>query len=184
MMSAESSPKKQAEQQAQQPPVQSAEELVAMVESGPREPKNRIAVWLITVLCVAWSVFQLYIAYRPINAIYARAFHLAFAIVLVFLAYPAYKETQIPLWVRFLRRIMPRFGMKRSNRDYSPIYDILFALIAAVSVLYIWWDYENIIMRSGLPTELDVWMGAIMIVMLLEAARRALGPALAGRGSS
>lgn len=155
-----------------------AQEIVAEVETGPREPVNRFTAALIVGLCVVWSVFQLYIAYQPINAIVARSWHLAFAICLVFLAYPLYKESSPPRWLLLIRRVWPNFDTRRSNRDYIPIYDFLFAAIAAAAALYIWWDYENIIQRSGLPSELDVWMGVVMIIFLLEAARRALGPAL------
>lgn len=155
-----------------------AQEIVAEVETGPREPSNRFTAGLITMLCVTWSLFQLYIAFQPINSIIARAWHLGFAICLVFLAYPLYKESSPPKWLQAIRKFRPTFDTKRSNRDYIPIYDFLFAAIASAAALYIWWDYENIIMRSGLPSELDVWMGVIMLIFLLEAARRALGPAL------
>ncbi|GAB4361910.1 MAG: TRAP transporter permease [Gammaproteobacteria bacterium] len=155
-----------------------AQDIVAEVETGPREPESRFTAAIITLLCLAWSLFQLYIAYQPINAIIARSWHLAFAVCLVFLAYPLYKESSPPWWLNLIRRVWPRFDTKRSNRDYIPIYDFLFAIIAASAALYIWWDYENIVMRSGLPSELDVWMGVVMIIFLLEAARRALGPAL------
>ncbi|MFP4481103.1 MAG: TRAP transporter permease, partial [Desulfohalobiaceae bacterium] len=43
----------------------------------------------------------------------------------------------------------------------------------------IWWDYENLINRQGLPSSLDIWMGIILIIFLLEATRRCLGPPLA-----
>ncbi len=54
-------------------PNQTAEDLVAQVESGPRSPRNRIAVWAIIAISVAWSVFQLYIAQSPINSFIARS---------------------------------------------------------------------------------------------------------------
>lgn len=159
------------------PTERNAHDIVAEAETGPRNPHNRFAAWSITLLCVIWSLFQLYIAYDPINAIIARSWHLAFAMTLVFLAYPLYKESAAPRWVRGLQKLAPRFG-RRSHRDYIPVYDIVLAGVAAVTVLYIWWDYENIVQRSGLPSTLDIVMGAIMILLLLEAARRALGPAL------
>ncbi|MGB0682305.1 MAG: TRAP transporter permease [Magnetovibrionaceae bacterium] len=156
----------------------SAEDIVAMVETGPRDPQHRFAQWALVILCLAWSLFQLYIAYNPINTTLARSWHLAFAISLVFLAYPAFKEYEPAFWVRWLRKLFPGFGQGRSVRDYIPIYDIVLAAVAAGAALYIWYDYDGIIMRSGLPSMLDVVMGVIMVILLLEAARRALGPAL------
>ncbi|MCW8836739.1 MAG: TRAP transporter permease [Rhodospirillales bacterium] len=155
-----------------------AEDIVAMVETGPRDPISKVASAIIVFLCLSWSGFQLYIAYQPFDSTIARSWHLAFAVVLVFLAYPAYKEFSPPRWLRAVRKVFPRFGVGRSIRDHIPIYDILMAMAGGAAALYIWWDYEGIITRQGLPSELDVWMGILMIVLLLEAARRALGPAL------
>ena len=69
-----------------------AEDMVAMVEAGAREPSNRFAAGTITFLCLAWSLFQMYLAYQPMDSHIARAWHLAFAVCLAFLAYPAYSH--------------------------------------------------------------------------------------------
>lgn len=157
---------------------QSAEDMVAMVEAGAREPKNPIAAWLITLLCLGWSGFQLYLAYAPMNSHIARAFHLAFAICLAFLAYPAYKQYSQSMWVTWTQKVIPSFA-RRSIRTHIPYYDMVLAVLATAGALYIWWDYDGIINRMGMPTQLDIWMGVILVVLLLEAARRSLGPALA-----
>ncbi|MFP4159219.1 MAG: hypothetical protein ACLFQ9_09215 [Desulfobacterales bacterium] len=52
---------------------QSAEDIVVEAEAGPRHPVSRIASAIITMLCVCWSGYQLYIAYQPINSHIARA---------------------------------------------------------------------------------------------------------------
>ena len=155
-----------------------AQEIVAQVESGPRTPEFPIARIAILLLCLAWSGYQLYIAYQPVNATIARAWHLGFAILLVYLAYPAYKENRPPFWVKLTRRVMPRTRPRRSIRSRIPLLDIVLGIAAAAATLYIWWDYEGIVMRQGLPSVGDVWIGVVMIVLLLEAARRALGMAL------
>jgi hypothetical protein len=159
-------------------PSQTAEDIVAQVESGPRSPRNRIAVWVIIVISVAWSVFQLYIAQSPINSFIARSWHLGFALALVYLAYPAYDFHNPPRWIRGLRAVLPFLKTARSNREYIPLIDILLAIVATGGALFIWWDFQGIINRQGLPSQRDVWMGVITMVLLLEAARRALGPAL------
>jgi len=155
-----------------------AQEIVAQVESGPRNPDFLLSRLTIMLLCIAWSGYQLYIAYQPIDATIARAWHLAFAILLVFLAYPAFNEARPPFWVKLSRRILPRRRAKRSLRSYIPLFDVLLGVIAAAAALYIWWDYEGIITRQGIPSSTDVWVGVVMIILLLEAARRALGSAL------
>ncbi|WP_028574571.1 TRAP transporter permease [Desulfonatronovibrio hydrogenovorans] len=157
---------------------QAAQDIVMMTEAGARDPKNIIAKSLIIVICLAWSGYQLMIAYDPINSHIARAWHLAFAICLAFLAYPAYKQHSPPIWVNWTSKVIPSFT-RRSNRRYIPIYDIIFAILGAGAALYIWWDYDNLVYRQGMPNTTDIIMGIILIILLLEAARRSLGPALA-----
>lgn len=157
---------------------EAAKDIVMMTEAGARDPKNLIVKSLIVLLCLAWSGFQLMIAYDPINAHIARAWHLAFAICLAFLAYPAYKQQSPPIWVNWTTKVMP-YLTRKSNRRYIPFYDVIFAILSTSSCLYIWWEYDNLIHRQGLPNTLDIIMGVILIITLLEAARRSLGPALA-----
>lgn len=154
-----------------------AEDMVAMVEAGAREPSNPFAAGTITFLCLAWSLFQLYLAYQPMDSHIARAWHLGFAVCLAFLAYPAYKQHSQPMWVKWTKMVLPNFA-RRSIRTYIPYYDMALALLASAGALYIWWDYGQLINRQGLPNQMDIWMGVILIVLLLEAARRSLGPAL------
>ena len=161
---------------------QAAEDLVAMVEAGAREPSNFFASGAITFLCLCWSGFQLYLAYQPLDSHIARAWHLAFAVCLAFLAYPAYKQHTPPMWVKWTRKVIPNFA-RRSIRTHIPYYDMILAALATAGALYIWWDYDQLINRQGLPNTLDIWMGIILIVLLLEAARRSLGPALTILGS-
>ena len=121
---------------------------------------------LIAALALLWSLFQLWIA-SPLpfmlrvgvfNNTEARAIHLAFALLLAFLAYPAFK---------------------RSPRDRVPLVDIALGLIAAASASYLYFAYEQLAQRPGNLTTLDLVTACVGIPLLLEATRRALGPALA-----
>lgn len=155
--------------------------IAAEAEAGARRPRHPVAIWTIAGLCLIWSLFQLFIAYYPINAIIARTWHLAFAMSLVFLVFPFDRQpggqARPSRWVHQIRRIAPGFG-RHSHLEQIPIHDMVLSVLAALSVLYLWWDYGNIIKRSGLPSQMDVWVGVVAILLLLEAARRALGPAL------
>ena len=155
-----------------------AEEIAAEAESGGRQPKN-LTAWLVSVLAITWSCFQLYIAYIPLNSIIARSIHLTFAITMVYLAFPGTK-TPGESWVqRISLQLFPGFlRPQRSTREVIPWYDYALAALAGMGALYMAWDYVNIIQRSGLPITRDVVVGTILVVLLLEAARRALGPAL------
>jgi len=149
------------------------QDLVASTDSGARNPKNRSIALLIAGLALVWSLFQLWIAqpqlwfaeYFPVmNSSQTRPLHLFFAIVLAFLAYPAFKS---------------------SPRDYVPWYDWVLLAIGGFCTFYIFWASDTLALtaRSGLPTQFQVVLGAIGILILLEASRRALGPALTVVGS-
>ncbi|NNE85979.1 MAG: TRAP transporter permease, partial [Alphaproteobacteria bacterium] len=138
---------------------QTAEDLVAQVESGPRNPTSQIAASVIIAISVAWSIFQLYIAQEPINSFIARSWHLGFALALVLLAYPAYDYHNPPRWVRGLRAVLPFLKNARPNREYIPIIDIVLAIVATAGALFIWYDFQGIINRQGLPSQTDVIMG-------------------------
>jgi TRAP transporter 4TM/12TM fusion protein len=140
------------------PDLEAAGAIAAEAEGGGHQLED-LSRWLVSGLALAWSLFQLYIAYVPINSIVARSIHLTFAIVLVYLAYPAWCRGAGP------RRALPWHGY-------------VLAAAAGAGAIYMAWDYEGIIQRSGLPLTRDVVVGGVLIVLLLEAARRALGPAL------
>ena len=142
----------------------STEELIAK-DVGGRIPEGAMAK-LIAALALLWSLFQLWIA-SPLpfmlrvgvfNNTEARAIHLAFALLLAFLAYPAFK---------------------RSPRDRVPLVDVALGLIAAASASYLYFAYEQLAQRPGNLTTMDMVTACVGIPLLLEATRRALGPALA-----
>lgn len=145
------------------------QELVAATDTGGRAPTNRKVALLISGLALAWSLFQLWIAqpqlwfgaWVPVmNSSQTRPMHLAFAIVLAYLAYPAFKS---------------------SPRDRVPLVDWILAIVGFGCAFYVFAFSTELALtaRSGLPTQMQVAIGAIGIVVLLEASRRALGPALA-----
>ena len=72
------------------------------------------------------------------------------------------------------------FGMTAKVRSVIPAYDFLFAAIAACSTLYLVYDFDEIIEAGGLINEPNqLIFGLILIILLLEAARRSLGLPLA-----
>ena len=141
------------------------EELVASTDTGGRNP-GPMASAVIFYVALTWSLFQLWFA-SPLpfafrigvfNDTEARSIHLAFAIFLAFLAYPAFKG---------------------SPRDRIPILDIVFALLGAAAASYLYVFYRDLSSRVGLPIWQDYTAAIIGVLLLLEATRRALGPALA-----
>ncbi|MEM1313633.1 MAG: TRAP transporter fused permease subunit, partial [Pseudomonadota bacterium] len=145
----------------------SLEDIVADADTGGRAPRDafgRAALWYIPLV---WSIYQLYIA-SPLpfmlgmgvwNDTQTRAIHLGFAVLLAFIAFPAFKN---------------------SPRHRIPAFTWLIAIVASVAASYLWWDYRGVADRTGAPNTTDLVMAGIGIVLLLEAARRSLGIPLMG----
>ncbi|OPZ22469.1 MAG: DctM-like transporter [candidate division BRC1 bacterium ADurb.BinA364] len=122
--------------------------------------------FIIPSIAVAWSLFQLYEAHFAIfDSLFVRAIHLAFALLLIFLARPPLRK--------------PRFGLQSlAGKDRIPLYDFVLGVLASASALYLLFDYRGIAMRLGAPLARDIVFGLLLVVLLLEACRRAIGPAL------
>jgi TRAP transporter 4TM/12TM fusion protein len=65
-----------------------------------------------------------------------------------------------------------------SARRKLPILDGILGTLAALAALYIVLDYTGISERQGIPLLRDLAVGWVLVVLLLEAARRSLGPML------
>jgi TRAP transporter 4TM/12TM fusion protein len=124
---------------------------------------------IVGAIAIIWSLFQLWYAspfpfifdFGMFKGLPARAIHLGFALTLTFLIFPLYKGKKIS------------------------IIDIFISLIAAFCCLYIYFFYDQLVYRGGvllilnlgeninIPIELII--GIIGILILLEATRRAIG---------
>ncbi len=145
-----------------------AQKMVEEAETGSRAPHHGWQAWIIPIIAASWSIFQLLLAEAfIIQADITRAIHLAFAIVLVYLSYPLFKK-----------RTLPKAWLWLSDKNRFHLVDFVLAALAACSALYIAVFYQDLADRSGIYITQDLVAGAFLVVLLLEAARRALGPAL------
>ncbi|MCW9034679.1 MAG: TRAP transporter permease [Rhodospirillales bacterium] len=140
------------------------DDMIAEADTGGRHPKNQIVYKFLFYTALTWSIFQLYVSsplvleFTPwMHESMVKEFHLAFSIFLAYLSFPA---------------------LKSSPRDFIPIQDWIWAIIAASCCFYLIVMSEALSDRPGNPTQLDVVVATIGVVMLLEATRRALGPPL------
>jgi len=139
---------------------------MAEEEEGISRRPTGFSRYVIPTVAVAWSFFQLSIAsWLILDSTFIRAIHLGFAMLIVFLNYPFFKK--------------PRFGLKfLSATDSIPIFDYIIAIVAAFTAIYIMVDYGGITTRYGAPITRDIVIGLALTVLLLEASRRVIGPAL------
>lgn len=110
-------------------------------------------------IAFAMSCFQLYTAaFGTLTGMLQRSVHLCFAMILCFLFYPM---------------------TKKAKSKTIPIYDLVFAVLGGWAAIYITVFYADLVQRTGNPTFLDMLMGVITILCILEGARRAVGLPLA-----
>ena len=137
-----------------------------MSETNPSSEKSGISYRVLVSAAIAfcWSVFQIAIAkWILLDATWTKAIHLAFGIVLVYLNTP---------FLGFSGTGKPSF-FRRNN-----FLDIILGILAAFSALYIVIDYTGIAARAGSPATMDIVAGIVLIITLMEATRRTVGPAL------
>ncbi len=142
---------------------------------------------------VGWGVF---------NDTESRSIHLAFAIFLAFAAFPsartkfqiglgivvpvvlaflfmvAAKDSTATWWIPLIALVVVAAVVLGSPKDRIPVWEWALAVVAACAALYLFVYYRDISGRVGAPITQDYVVAVIGIMLLLEATRRALGPAL------
>lgn len=140
---------------------QDLQQLVADTDTGGRRPGG-VAGTLIFATALAWALFQFWYAsplpfalgFGVLNDNEARSVHLAFAVFLAFLAWPATRS---------------------SPRDRVPVVDWVLAIVGAFAAAYLLLFYAQLATRPGQPNLMDVVTATVGMVLLLEATRRAVG---------
>jgi TRAP transporter 4TM/12TM fusion protein len=118
-----------------------------------------IAAIIVSTIAVVLSLFHLYTAgFGILLALKQRAVHLGFIFTLIFLLYPALKN-------------------KKDNKFILGL-DLLLALGSIAISSYIIINYEALVRRAGMFTQLDYYMAILAIIIVLEGTRRVIGPEL------
>ena len=126
---------------------QDAMDIVAEADTGARSPSG-IPKKILWAVPLAWAGFQLWLAsplpfmlrFGIFTSTEARSIHLAFAIFLAFLAFPA---------------------PNGSPRGYIPVQDCIIALVAAFCAAYQYLYFYELSERPGLPTQMDIVVSVI-----------------------
>ena len=110
---------------------------------------------IIAAIAITFSIFQLYTAiFGVLDAQLQRAVHLGFGLTLVYLLFPMRK-----VW----------------SREKVHAVDVALAILGAGAPAYIIFAYRSLVMRAGTVTSLDLAVGLIGIVLVIEATRRVVG---------
>lgn len=124
-------------------------------ESVTRQSTGHFNKWLITIIAVLYSLFHLYITFYPLPTLIQRSVHVGVGAILIFLIYPA---------------------SQKSRKGSAAWYDWLWMIGAAAGVLYLIYQYNDIMtVRGGIPNNTDIVMAIITVVVVLEVTRRVTG---------
>ena len=135
---------------------------------SPTRNLSGIHLKIVASIAIVWSLFQLWYAspfpfwfnIGMFKGLPARAIHLGFALLLAFLIFPFSRSKKIS------------------------IIDIFISLIGAFCCLYIYFFYDQLVDRGGILLKitlgeytipLELIIGTIGILILLEATRRVIG---------
>lgn len=132
------------------------DEIMAKYDRGSsyRDLKG-IARYAVGAIGIIFSLFQLYTAlFGAFPAQLQRAVLLGFVLLLSFLLYPA---------------------TTKSSKKELPVLDIVLGIIGAAVAGYLVLNYRALIDRSGAYTTIDIIIGIIGILLVMEICRRAVG---------
>lgn len=129
-----------------------ADRFVEEEEGAVHRLRGPVALAL-TAALAATSLFHLYTAIAIVSAPWLRGLHLGLMLGLLFVTMPAAR--------RFRDRIMP--------------WDWLAALTVLACVAYLLHDWDALADRATEPERWDIVTGCVLIVLVLEAVRRASG---------
>ena len=108
---------------------------------------------ILSAVLICFSLFQLYSTWHVIPSTHMRPIHLAVVVSLAFILYPA---------------------SKKMDKRKLPWYDVALALLALGTYLYQVIDFNNIVNQFGY-TDVQIAIGLVGILLLLEACRRVVG---------
>ncbi|WP_428541792.1 TRAP transporter permease [Profundibacter sp.] len=137
-------------------------------EMAFRQTGKGLAMFITTAL-VAMSVYHFYAAgFGLVRELLHRGIHLSFVLGLVFLLFSWRKsganKLAAPAWYRI---------------GGVTILDIILSVLAVGASLYLpLLPPEVVSERVGNPSQGDIFMGTALLVLVLEAARRSVGPTL------
>ena|SRR5690625_3700135 len=122
-------------------------------ESKMRNFDNKkVIAWIVFIVAILYSAFHLWIQFNPLPTLKQRSIHVAVGLALIFLMFPTYKK---------------------QLRTKVPIYDWLFFGLSFFTAIYILIEYTEIVnVRSGIPNNLDIAVGIVTVLLVLEAARQ------------
>ncbi|MCI9156639.1 MAG: TRAP transporter fused permease subunit, partial [Lawsonibacter sp.] len=130
-------------------------------ESNTRTFDSELVKKVVYVLCLFFTLYHLAYAsgIRAIQLVNIKhyAIHVGLILVLGFLYFPAFKK---------------------ASRKHIPWYDCILVLLSASMPVYVFVRYNTFISTGFQGETIDIVMGTLLILLVMECSRRVCGPAL------
>ena len=130
-------------------------------EEKPAREVSGFPKQLLSLGGVVLSCYALYWVLNPVPAQFYRTSFLALALAMTFLLYRAWGSS--------------RTEQEERRTDNPGITDYLFAVLSIVALGYTLVVFDEFVRRAARPEALDLVLGTITILLVLEATRRTVG---------
>ncbi|QEN09648.1 TRAP transporter permease [Oceanispirochaeta crateris] len=141
-------------------PVVDGEKILEKKDRESKWRKDMSHFWKIVIAVIS----SFYISYHMYTSRFGmpetvkhRAIHVGFILILVFLLFP---------------------GTKKAPRTRPSVMDLALVFISLAATLYTLLSRDAFLIRAGVSAPMDIYVGAVMILLVLESCRRAVGPQL------
>jgi TRAP transporter 4TM/12TM fusion protein len=128
------------------------------IEQNPEFKKLTGFVFLIGFIFSAYQIAMA--AYHPLSSQIVRVLHVGFLLLMIFVLYA------------------PKTPQGSVLKHPLGLISYVAAFLGFTLSLYHWYFEPDLVARAGEPTMVDTWVGAIIILLVFEAARRVMGFAL------
>jgi TRAP transporter 4TM/12TM fusion protein len=133
---------------------------IEIIEKYDKEQKTRAfdrqaLVKLVYWACIIVSIYHLITSYAGAPAtLKHRSLHVSMILFLSYILYPINDKV---------------------SRKKLPLYDAVLAILSLLITVYVWIDYPNIIARAGIINTMDLIVGTVLVLLVMEASRRISG---------
>jgi len=124
-----------------------------------------------------FAVFKAYHSIDFTEVFNAPNMSLLFWSILLFATFLCLLLLFIAHWVRALKAIIST-GSFNYESDDIPYFDLFLVLLASAFSVFIFLEFNSLVYRAGMPLKLDLVIGAFAFLLILEGARRSIGPPL------
>ncbi|MDP2240662.1 MAG: TRAP transporter permease [Burkholderiales bacterium] len=139
---------------------------------------DRVMKHTIALIAVGMSVYHLTIAFigAP-QQLFFRSTHLLFALALVFLLFPSFRK-------KSAEGVRDDAGGTLGGGEHRPLaswWDWLLIAGSVVTIGYVWINHDHLLTRFVFvddPSQIELALGALFTLIVLEATRRVIGWAL------